>query len=119
MEFECTVHRNQCGLGIEVSDDNRILSIHPDGGAAASGAGLQARTPPSAPGPSRRTADTPHAPLYLPYISPTSRLHLPYLSQAGDLVIGIDGQPLRAAMKHVVNPLVPAYVLTARRSSSA
>ena len=36
VEFECTVHRNQCGLGIEVSDDNRILSIHPDGGAAAS-----------------------------------------------------------------------------------
>ena len=56
---------------------------------------------------------------YLPYISPTPPLHLPYLSQAGDLVIGIDGQPLRAPMKHVVNPLVPAYVLTARRSSSA
>ena len=58
-------------------------------------------------------------PLYLPYISTISPLHLPYISQAGDLVIGIDGQPLRAAMKHVVNPLVPAYVLTARRSSSA
>ena len=49
VEFECTVHRNQCGLGIEVSDDNRILSVHPEGGAAASRAGLQARTPPSAP----------------------------------------------------------------------
>ena len=57
--------------------------------------------------------------LHLPYTSPTPPLHLPYLSQAGDLVIGIDGQPLRAPMKHVVNPLVPAYVLTARRSSSA
>ena len=49
IDFECTVHRNQCGLGIKVSDDNRLLSIHPEGGAAATNA-LQARTPPLAPG---------------------------------------------------------------------
>ena len=41
IDFECTVHRNQRGLGIEVSDDNRLLSIHPQGGAAATNA-LQA-----------------------------------------------------------------------------
>ena len=38
MDFECTVARNQRGFGIEVSDDNVILSINPEGGARLSSA---------------------------------------------------------------------------------